>query len=199
MSAFDLVPQNYREQLAQHKLLQMFGGLLGLLVVLLLLTYAVLTWLHSQSQSRLVELEAEQVIKQQQVDAYQSLRHQQSNLKSQVEQLAQFQSTGATQRLLHTVEEAAANSQVWLTHWRYTRQPNTQPHQAELHGDAVDHGALSDFVQQLLRSPQIVDAGITRSTMKSDTRGSNKRGSNKRKIAFRLKLDIRNSADGANS
>jgi hypothetical protein len=195
MSDFDLVPLDYRLQLAQNNLLQMFSGLLGLLGVLLLLAYAMLTWLHNQSQSQLAELEAEQVIKQQEIDAYQALRHQQSSLKSQVEQLAQFQSTGTTQQLLHTVEEAAADGNVWLTHWRYTRQASSQPHQAELHGDAVDHGALSDFVQQLLRSPQIVDAGITRSTMKSDSRGTNA-SANFRKIAFRLKLDIRNSADG---
>lgn len=198
MSDFDLVPQDYRLELAQHKLLQMFGGLLGLLALLLLLSYVALAWLHSQSQEALAVLEAEQAIKQQQINDYQALRHQQSNLKSQVEQLAQFHSTGATQRLLHTVEEAAANGTVSLTHWRYTRQPNTQPHQAELHGDAMDHGALSDFVQQLLRSPQIVDAGITRSTLKSDSRDTNTRNG-KRKIAFRLKLDIRNAADGTTS
>lgn len=193
MSDFDLVPQDYRLELAQHKLLQMFGGLLAVLALVLLMAYIALTWLHNQSQESLATLEAEQVIKQQQIDAYQALRHQQSSLKSQVEQLAQFQSTGATQRLLHTVEGAAANGTVWLTHWRYTRQPSKQPHQAELHGDAIDHGALSDFVQQLLRSEHIVDAGITRSTLKGDSASSDKR-----KIAFQLKLDIRNAAVGAN-
>ncbi len=189
MSGFDLVPQDYRTQLAQNKLLQQFGGLLGLLCLLLLASYLLLTWLNSQHQAQLEALQAQQVIKQQEIDTYQSLRHEQSNLKSQVEQLAQFQGSGATHRLLASVESAAAQGNVWLTHWRYTRQAATQPHQVELHGDALDHGALSDFVQQLLRSPNIIDAGITRSTMKSD---GNRRNNKQRKIAFRLELKVSN-------
>lgn len=191
MSSFDLVPQDYRLQLAQHKMLQQFGGLLALLCVVLLGSYVLLAWLHSQHQASLATLQAEQLVKQDQINTYQALRHQQSSLKSQVEQLAQFHGTGATHRLLQSVEAAAAGGNVWLTHWRYTRQPATQPHQVELHGDAVDHGALSDFVQQLLRSPHIVDAGITRSTMKSDDGTPNAQQSG-RKVAFRLKLDVRN-------
>lgn len=189
MSSFDLVPQDYRTQLAQNKLLQQFGGLLGLLCLLLLTSFLLLTWLNNQHQAQLEALQAQQVVKQQEIDTYQSLRHEQSNLKSQVEQLAQFQGSGATHRLLESVESAAADGNVWLTHWRYTRQVGAQPHQVELHGDAMDHGALSDFVQQLLRSPNIIDAGITRSTMKNE---GGQRGSKQRKIAFRLELKILN-------
>lgn len=189
MSSFDLVPQDYRTQLAQNKMLQQFGGLLGVICLLLLASYLLLAWLNNQHQAQLEALQAQQVIKQQEINTYQSLRHEQSNLKSQVEQLAQFQGSGATHRLLESVESAAANGKVWLTHWRYNRQTAAKPHQVELHGDALDHGALSDFVQELLRSPNIVDAGITRSTMKNE---NNSRGSQHRKIAFRLELKVLN-------
>lgn len=192
MSSFDLVPQDYRLQLAQQKLLAQFGALLALLCLVLIASYLLLAWLNNQHQTQLETLQAEQVIKQQQINSYQRLRHQQSNLKSQVEQLAQFQGSGATHRLLESVETAAAAGNVWLTHWRYTRQPATQPHQVELHGDAIDNGALSDFVQQLLRSPNIVDAGITRSTMKNERTPG---GGNQRKIAFRLELKVLNEAN----
>jgi len=191
MSAFDLVPRDYRVQLAQHKLLQQFGVVLALIVAALLASYALLAGLHAKHQLELEALQAQQVIKQQEINIYQSLRQQQSELQSQVEQLAQFQGAGATHLLLQSVENAAASGSVWLTNWRYNRQSADQPHKVELHGDAADHGALSDFVLQLLRSPQILDAGITRSTMKSD----NSRGkANGRKIAFRLELNVANGA-----
>jgi len=186
MNGFDLVPADYRQQLAQRLMLRYFG--FGAMSLFLILggCYLGLIVLQRQADEGLVVLKNQQQQIQQQIQTYQGLRQQHQHLQQQLSQLTALSQAGATSQVLASVEAAAAEQSIWLNHWHYDRATTTnQLHRVELNGNARDHGELANFVQQLLRSPAITDARILAANIRApDNSGSQKN------VQFRLQLQV---------
>ena len=191
MREIDLIPAEYRQRQRQRRRL-VHGVLLA--SGLIASTAAARIWLDasiSRMDAELALLQSEQAETVRQREELETLQGRQAVLTRQLRTLEGLRSGAPAEELFQVVSQALDGDDLWFRRWSFTRAGVTDPDgkaidtgyfvvasndrgaeedwRVETHmsiaGQAMDHGALSQFVQRLLGHPEIRDVRIRRSTL----------------------------------
>ena len=171
MSELDLIPAEYRLWIWQLSWLKRWAWMLG---VILLLTLSTCMLLH-QSTRRMREevhtLEQRKNISLQQRQEIERLRAEHDATQHRLDALEAIRRSDPTISTLLAVDHAIADQSVWFQQWQYEKaealpRSEAQPTRMTLTGQALDHAALSHFVEALLTERVIEDVRITRSALR---------------------------------
>jgi hypothetical protein len=191
MSEIDLIPAFYRKRVLFAKWVkQALLALTAITGVIVSATLALHAYTEDV-ELELKELQAQKRISTQQRNELEKLNTRKKALTQQLDLLAGLRSGLAVEQLFVTVDKALSKDDVWLTNWRFRRAgtvvekdpktvnmgyfiviPNDEhPQQEEawkietnmkIQGQALDHSALSEFVSNLVKQPEIQTVRVVR-------------------------------------
>lgn len=192
MADIDLIPNEYRYWTWQLVCLQRCAIGFAVFVVVVMACYFTLTEHSKQYQQRLMELQAQQAVSQNQQQSLEALTSQNAELQRQWNLLNGLRGGLSVTDILRDIDKALAEEQVWFVDWQFSRagemvgastvdndtgyfivvQKNNsvdaglEKWQIKSHikikGEAIDHVAFSDFVQRLLRRPSVADVRVVK-------------------------------------
>ena len=192
MREIDLIPASYRlARRRDHWLKLLVGTSLGLVVS----TGLARVWLDTAVEAAAAEvarLEIQQTIATGERDRLAAMELERQTYEERLYLLEGLRSGAAATELFDIIEQALIDDEVWFRSWDFRRAGVTDPEgqsiesgyfvmvpataaadeawRVETHmtiaGQAVDHGALSRFVQRLLAHPTIENVRIRRTDLK---------------------------------
>jgi hypothetical protein len=191
MREIDLIPASYRAARRQTLWLKVLAGfVLGLVAT----TGAARLWLDvsiAAIDSEVASLQARQTITTAERDRLATLNETKRNYEEQLYLLNGLRSGAATTDLFAIIDDALIDREVWFRSWEFRRAGvtnaqgqsietgyfvvvadnavNADSWRVETHmtvaGQALDHAALSRFVQRLLEHPEIENVHIRRTEL----------------------------------
>ena len=191
MREIDLIPASYRAARRQTFLLK---ALVGVVIGLVTTTAAARVWLDMRIEAidtEVSSLQARQTITTGERDQLAALTETKRNYEEQLYLLSGLRSGAATTDLFATIDDALIDDEVWFRSWEFRRAGVTNAEgqsietgyfvvvtdnaadndtwRVETHmtiaGQALDHAALSRFVQRLLGHPEIENVHIRRTEL----------------------------------
>jgi len=201
MSDIDLIPSDYRFQQWQRRTLKLLGTGCGAIVASTVLGAGALGHATASIQRQVTELEAQREVTGQQRSELEALSGRQAEFEQQLTLLEGLRSGAAADTMFLTIDRALADHTVWFTRWQFQRagvlvgeeQAGVQtgyfivvPEGARdddgdawqvetrmmIQGQALDHAALSQFVDGLFAQPEIVDVRVQRTSLRGYTQRS---------------------------
>lgn len=196
LNEIDLIPSDYRSQQWQRRALKMLAIGCGAIVATTVLGTAALSQATTRVQSQVTELQAQRDVTSQQRAELESLSGRQTELEQQLAVLEGLRSGAAADTMSVTIDRALADHRVWFTRWQFQRAgvlvyeeqagvqtgyfivvPEDQRDgdssvwQVEtrmmIQGQAVDHAALSEFIDGLFAQAEIVDVRVQKTSRRS--------------------------------
>lgn len=196
MSEIDLIPSDYRSGLWRRRALKIFGISCGAIMVTTAAATATFSSTTSRIESQIADLEAQRAVTAQQRAELEALDGQRTEFEKQLDLLQGLRSGAAADAMFVTVDRALEDHGVWFTRWQFQRagvlvaeqqdevytgyfivvpegeRNNDDPDlQVEtrmtIEGQAVDHSALSDFVDGLFAQPEIVDVRVQKTFLRA--------------------------------
>jgi len=191
MREVDLIPASYRQERRRELLLKaIVGTLLGLMVS----TALARVWLDTAVESvdaEVTQLQIQQTVTAAERDRLAALTVDRQSYEEQLYLLKGLRSGAPATELFGIVEQALVRDEVWFRSWDFRRAGVTDPQgqvlesgyfvvvpatgapqeawRVETHmtiaGQAIDHAALSQFVQRLLAHPEIENVHIRRTDL----------------------------------
>lgn len=195
MSEIDLIPSEYRVELRLRRALKLVGVACGAIFATTALATGGFTNTTSHINSQIEALEARRAVTTQQRAELEALSGRKSEFEQQLELLEGLRSGAAADDMFLTVDRALAEHGVWFTRWQFQRAgvlvgeqpggvntgyfivvPEGQRDTDEnawkvetrmlIQGQAIDHGALSRFVDGLFAQPEIVDVRVQKTLLR---------------------------------
>lgn len=195
MSEIDLIPSDYRSRRWQWWALKMFAIGCSVIVATTVLGAGALSHSTSRIQQEATELEAQREVTGQRRAELDMLSGRQVELEQQLAVLEGLRGGAAAVTMSVTIDRALADHRVWFTRWQFERagvlvyEEQASVHtgyfvvvpegerdgrgsvsQVETHmmiqGQAVDHAALSEFIDGLFAQPEIVDVRVQRTSLR---------------------------------
>ncbi len=173
MNSIDLIPASYRDRLWRRRWLSACALVTALVVLggaAAKMTFASLTdsvrdeIRHLQEQQTLIENKQAEIA---------SLKRHQEEYGRQLRLLEQQRSGIAIETLFLAIDGALRADEVWLDTWDFQRSTESNANNAmRIGGQALDHAALSRFVQGMLSHSGIEDVRIKRTSQREYTRSS---------------------------
>ena len=196
MSEIDLIPSEYRSQLWQRRALKMLGISCGLIVATSAVATVAFSTTASRIESQIADLEAQRAVTGQQRTLLESLSDQQTEFEQQLDLLRGLRSGAAADAMFVTIDRALEDDGVWFTRWQFQRAGVLVAEQQSevytgyfivvsddegvnsdgdwqvetrmtIEGQAIDHSALSKFVDGLFAQPEIVDVRVQKTLLRS--------------------------------
>jgi hypothetical protein len=191
MHEIDLIPASYRRALTALRFIKWVGAALAVLV---LTTAGARVWLDAsidRTGAEIARLQAQQTITSQERSQLDALRQEGRSYEEQLYLLRGLRSGAPTADLFGIIDQALIGDELWFLDWEFRRAGVTnsagqsvetgyfivvnddsgqndawrvETHMA-ITGQAIDHAALSRFVQRLLNHPEIENAHVRRSEL----------------------------------
>jgi len=193
VAELDLIPQDYRNWLAQRAMIRQHVILFVILNIIVLASSGVLAQLSKQAVKRVQDLQSQSAITQQQQAQLEQLREQQTEYEKRWSLLRGLRAGAAVEDIFRIIDQALVSNDLWFVNWSFRRagvvvdgetrdvetgyflivredgQYNEDVDwQVETHmtvnGQAKDHQALSTFVRSLFEQPSIKDVSVQKTS-----------------------------------
>jgi hypothetical protein len=194
MAEIDLIPADYRSRIwLQGKALNI-GVAVALAVVVLLLALGVLHYQAIRTGRLIAGLQARQAVSAQQRERFTQLDRKRAELESRLVLLRGLRGGAVASAMFEAVDRAMVEGDVWFLSWDFNRAGSVVEHRPEtasngyfivipatdgkqsneawkietrmqIHGQAKDYSALSEFVRRMYRQPEIQDVRIINTTL----------------------------------
>ena len=194
MNEVDLIPAEYRRKRQFIGWLKHSGIILSLMLVIVFGLVLVLKHSNDSLTAEIDQLKKQRAIASENGQRLKQLVEQKKNLQQQLKLLAGLRSGSSAEQMLVTMDNALSSPRVWLTQWNFRRASNRvdeepatvntgyfivvpdgqEKSQKEtwkiettmlIQGQAMDHVAMSDFVANLTRQPDIENVRIVSSRL----------------------------------
>lgn len=194
MSELDLIPQDYRNKLAQRAMLSRYLIAFVVLNVLVFAAAGLFAHLTQKATTQIQALKSQSAITEQQQARLEQLTTQQSEHERRWSLLRGLRAGAAVEDIFRIIDQALVNEDLWFVDWSFRRagvvvdgetrsietgyflivpadeQTREVPDwQVETHmtleGRALDHQALSKFVRALFEQPDIKDVSVRRTSL----------------------------------
>ncbi|MCM8857728.1 MAG: hypothetical protein LC541_18840 [Candidatus Thiodiazotropha sp.] len=194
MNEIDLIPELYRKQRLFNQWIKHSIYLLAGISVTVIVMFIFLQIQTETIDHQLKELQTQKAISTQQRNKLEKLNSRKVDLMQQLDLLAGLRSGSAAEQMFITVDRAISKGDVWFTNWRFRRAgtavdkdpktvntgyfiviPNGKKEQEKetwkiethmsIRGQAMDHAALSEFVSNLIRQPEIQHVRVVRTDL----------------------------------
>ena len=195
MAEIDLIPSEYRAQQWQRRTVRMLVMGCSAIVATTVVGAAALGHATTRIRQQVTDLEAQREVSGQQRSELEALNQEQGDLKQQLALLEGLRSGAAADTMFITIDRALADHTVWFSRWQFQRAgvlvgeeqagvqtgyfivvPEGQRNddggawQVEtrmlIQGQALDHSALSEFVDGLFAQPEIVDVRVQKTSLR---------------------------------
>ena len=196
MSDIDLIPQDYRQWLEHRAILRRAALAFVAANAVVLLCYAALSHLSAESQARVIALQSENAVTQQQQQQLQQLESEQDRYEKQWSLLQGLRAGAEIKEIFLLIDRSLTDDRLWFLDWSFRRASVTVDGQqigadteyvfivtdtdgqlrqsnleVETHmtirGQARDHQALSTFVRALFEQNDVKDVNV-RKTSQTD-------------------------------
>ena len=184
MNEIDLFPEDLRRRLAFTRWFKQAGYSLLALTLVLVAAFFVLRGANAGIEERIGHFQAQREITNANRQRLERLTQQKKDLEQQLNLLSGLRSGASAEKMFLTIDRALPGPDVWLTNWKFRRAgtpveetpeavstgyfiviPAGQPSRREetwkietqmsIEGQALDHAAMSRFVLNLTRQPEI--------------------------------------------
>ncbi|MGB0468298.1 MAG: hypothetical protein ACPGF7_12325 [Pontibacterium sp.] len=187
MHEFDLIPDDYRASQHFRRLVFRSALGLGLLVLLIIATTAIMSTLAQQQESQIAAMQDQQHDFHRQRRYLTELKATKQSLERELTFLKGLRSGIAVSQLLQAIDQALQDSPLWFQDWQFQRantlvaappqaqrqgyfillprsnNPRQRPQAIKqetymsIRGQALDHAVLSRFLRRLYEQPQVAD------------------------------------------
>ncbi len=171
MHEIDLIPAAYKRQKNAKKMLVRFAGVYALLFLTLLVGKAYLSYKTTILNKEIAQLQEQQQAFSTRKQTYSQLQEQSSAVKKQLAFVELIQQGGGADKLFQ-VFDRVLEGQVWMESWSYTAadlaaEESAQAGQMKINikGHALDHLAMSKFIERLIAQPEINNVEVKNSSM----------------------------------
>lgn len=189
MAEIDLIPAEYTAKLIRRQSNMVFAVSSGMAVLFCMGLYAALVTMTVRVENQLISLQDQKAITTQQRNALLEWNEQLSALRQERQLLEGLRNGVSAERLFLAVDRALADENVWFMDWKFSRAGavvkvdkersksryfielpregnKSDPRSYEIRnhmqirGRAVDHAALSRFVENLLVEKEIQNVRV---------------------------------------
>jgi len=200
MAEIDLIPAEYTAKLARRRSNTVFAVSSGMAILIGMGLYAALVTMTVRVENQLIRLQDQKAITTQQRNALLEWNERLSALRDERHLLEGLRNGVSAERLFLAIDRALADEKVWFLDWKFSRagaivkvdkeksksrylielprKGDTSDQRAyeirnhmKVRGQAVDHAALSRFVENLLAEKEIQDVRVLKT---SSTNTANK-------------------------
>jgi cell division protein FtsB len=196
MAELDLIPSDYRRSRWQQRWLRVMASNALAMVLGMTLIYGFLTYQAADLRDRTQVLEQQRAVTVQQRAELEKLDALKRRLTQQLTVLNGLRSGAPAEMVFLTIDRALANDQLWFVDWEFRRAgvivPEDQAQTVEtgyfivvpkdqavgerggwgvqtqmtIRGQALDHAALSRFVDRLFAQDAVVDVRVQRTSLR---------------------------------
>jgi hypothetical protein len=192
MNEIDLFPDELRKKLLFYRWFKMTGIAIVLLTVAAGSGFAFLLKVNAGIEEQIRIFQSQREISDTNRKKLEQLNQQRRNLQQQLDLLDGLRSGASAEQMFVTIDRALPGPDVWLTNWKFHRagtQVNEEEEavstgyfvvipagienseeetwkietRMEIQGQALDHEAMSQFVLNLTRQPEIDNVRIVNS------------------------------------
>lgn len=192
MADIDLIPVDYREWLFRRRLLVRFAAALTATCGVLLIAAFLLQRSVDQLESEVARLRSNNAVSQQQQDQLQYLTEQKTEYQRRWSLLRGLRAGAAIDDIFMLIDRSIPSGELWFLDWSFSRAGvvvngeqrgmetgyfvilddvgkssgpdlSVETHMT-IHGQAVDHQALSRFVRALFEEPDIEDVNVQKTS-----------------------------------
>ena len=185
MNEIDLIPNFYREHVYKLRILKLFALILIVLLLTSGVAYGALEYVKRDTQSEIDQLSKIKEITSQQREEIRLLNHEKDQLDSQWALLNGLRTAVAAEDLFIAIDRSLQNVDVWFSSIKFQRNeievkekstvntgyfiivtPNGEDNNLAIGtnmliiGKAINHSALSSFVNNLIDQYEILDAKV---------------------------------------
>ncbi len=194
MSEIDLIPDDYRQYLMLKYWLKVLVLLVLMVLILVFSVKYIYSYKTKHIQDKIISLQQQKAINTRQSIELASIKEKKSELQLQWDLLSGLRSGAAVESMLKMIDRSLVGNDVWFTNWKFRRAGllvDIKPEEVNtgyfivipkgesvskgnkrqvqtnmtIKGQARDHAALSDFVQRLLRQPEVYDVKVLRTSL----------------------------------
>jgi len=189
MNEVDLIPEDYRKQRLYIGWLKRAGLSLTIIIGVVLVGFFYFKQVNESLAADIQQLKMQRSIATENGQQLKQLSSQKNDLLQQLKLLAGLRGGASAEQMFLTMDNALSGPQVWLTNWRFRRAGNRVEEDVEtvntgyfivvprgrgnqkseawkietwmiVQGQALDHVAMSEFVANLTRQPEIENVRI---------------------------------------
>jgi hypothetical protein len=189
MNEIDLIPEEYRRKRLFSNWLKRAAMVFGLVSVIMLGSFFGLKQGNAGLTEKIQNLKSQRALASENTLQFKQLSVQKDGLQQQLNLLAGLRSGSSAEQMFMTMDKALPGPQVWITRWNFRRAgsvveqdtetvntgyfivvPNGQGNKKQeawkietrmvIQGQALDHVAMSEFVSNLTRQPEIENVRI---------------------------------------
>ncbi|GEM_PF-5066922 len=170
MREIDLIPTDYRRQQRVREMLIGFGILYVILIAAVIAGKFYLDHRVDDVNTRIRSLEEDQKKLAEQQRVIDKLKKDRDAVEKQLQFVKLLQEGGGADQIFLVFDRVLDRS-VWMDEWQYeTADPVSDKDEKDrrrisIIGKAVDHAALSRFVDRLLDQPEIEDVAVKKTAM----------------------------------
>ena len=184
MNEIDLFPQELRQRLTYRRWLKRAALVAGLASIAILAGFGALKQMNKQLAGNIETIQSQREISNANRKRLESLTQRRDGLQQQLDLLSGLRSGASAEQMFVMLDRALPGPEVWLTNWKFRRagtQVDTDQEtvstgyfivipsgseareeetwrietQMNIQGQALDHSAISEFVLNLTRQPEI--------------------------------------------
>jgi len=192
MNEIDLFPDDLRKRLLFFRWFRLTGFAVLLLTLLMVAAFVLLREANAQIDQQIQQFQSQREITNANRQQLEQFNQQKRNLKQQLDLLSGLRSGASAEKMFVMIDRSLPGPEVWLTNWKFRRAgtPVDERQQAvstgyfivipadkgarkeetwkietnmNIQGQALDHVAMSKFVLNLTRQPEIEDVRIVSS------------------------------------
>ncbi len=192
MNEIDLFPDDLRKRLLFFRWFRLTGYSILLLTLLTVAAFVLLREANAQIDQQIQRFQSQREITNANRQQLEQLNQRKRNLKQQLDLLSGLRSGASAEQMFVMIDRSLPGPEVWLTNWKFRRAgtPVEESQQAvstgyfivipadkessreetwkietnmSIRGQALDHVAMSKFVLNLTRQPEIEDVRIVSS------------------------------------
>lgn len=189
MNEIDLIPEEYRRKRLFVNWLKRFWVALGLITVVMVGGFFGLKQTNAELTEKIQDLKSQRALASENTGQLKQRSAQRDGLQQQLNLLAGLRSGSSAEQMFMTMDHALPGPQVWITKWSFRRAgsavenitetvntgyfivvPSGQGDKKQeawkietwmvVQGQALDHVAMSEFVSNLTRQPEIDNVRI---------------------------------------
>jgi len=189
MNEIDLIPEEYRRKRLFIGWLKHAVVVFGLVTVIMVGGFLGLKQVNTELTEKIQNLKSQRALASENTEQLKQFSAQRDGLQQQLNLLSGLRSGSSAEQMFMTMDQALPGPQVWITRWSFRRAgsavepntktvntgyfivvPNGQGNQKKeawkietwmlVQGQALDHVAMSEFVSNLTRQPEIENVRI---------------------------------------
>ncbi len=189
MSEIDLIPEEYRRKRLFFSWLKHAVVVFGLMTVIMVGGFLGLKQVNAELTEKIHNLKSQRALASENTEQLKRFSAQRDGLQQQLNLLAGLRSGSSAEQMFMTMDHALPGPQVWITKWSFRRAGSAVEHNTKtvntgyfivvpsgqdnkkqeawkietrmvVQGQALNHVAMSEFVSNLTRQPEIENVRI---------------------------------------